>query len=124
MEARQQGAGLIAADKVSGTAVYNAEGEHVGEIRDVMIDKASGKVAYAILSFGGFLGMGQKHHPIPWSLLKYDPAQGGYVVNLSKAKLQSAPAFDDQSVPSWTDRRYEEKLLRYYDMPPYWAGLF
>ncbi len=64
---------LIAADKVEGTAVYNPAGEKIGSIENIMIDKLSGKVAYAVMSFGGFLGIGDKHYPLPWSMLKYDP---------------------------------------------------
>ena len=89
MEAHEIG-NLIASSKVEGTAVYNAAGENLGEIDDLMIDKLSGKVAYAIMSFGGgFLGiMGNQYHPLPWSVLKYDTGRGGYVVNLDKQQLE------------------------------------
>ena len=75
---------LISAGKVQGTNVYNTQGDLLGEVYDVMIDKMSGKVAYAVVSFGGFLGMGNRYHPLPWSTLKYDLRQGGYVVGLTK----------------------------------------
>ena len=75
---------LISAGKVQGTNVYNTQGDSLGEVYDVMIDKMSGKVAYAVMSFGGFLGMGNRYHPLPWSTLKYDTRQGGYVVGLTK----------------------------------------
>ena len=75
---------LIASDKAQGTNVYNTTGDNLGSIHDLMIDKASGKVAYAIMSFGGFLGIGSQYHPLPWSVLKYDTNLGGYVVNLDK----------------------------------------
>ena len=68
---------LIAGARVAGTDVYNAAGDHLGEIYDVMLDKQTGKVAYAIMSFGGFHGLGEKYHPIPWSVLDYDPQRGG-----------------------------------------------
>src|SRR5580704_14308001 len=82
---------LIAADKVEGTAVYNTRGEKLGSIERVMIDKVSGRVAYAVMSFGGFLGIGDRHHPLPWSVLRYDPSNDGYVVNLDKKVLESGP---------------------------------
>ena|SRR5690348_564846 len=71
---------LIAAEKVEGTNVYNPQGEKLGTVDDIMIDKISGRAIYAVMSFGGFLGMGEKQHPLPWSSLKYDERQGGYVV--------------------------------------------
>jgi sporulation protein YlmC with PRC-barrel domain len=114
---------LISADKVSGTTVYNKAGETIGEVYDVMIDKVTGKVAYAVLSFGGFLGMGEKYHPLPWSLLKYEPAEGGYVVDLSKKQLEGAPAYDVGADPDWDSRNYEEKIYGYYGAPPYWIGV-
>jgi hypothetical protein len=76
---------LISSDKVEGTAVYDRQGEKLGSIHSVMIDKVSGKVAYAVMSFGGFLGMGDRYHPLPWHVLDYDTSQGGYVVDLDRA---------------------------------------
>jgi len=113
---------LIAGDKVSGTTVYNMAGETIGEIEDVMIDKPTGKVAYAVMSFGGFLGMGERHHPLPWSLLKYDTGKGGYVVNLSKTQLEGGPSYEEETEPRWGDRAYESKLHSYYGSDPYWVG--
>jgi sporulation protein YlmC with PRC-barrel domain len=75
---------LIASDKVEGTAVYNRQGEKLGTIRNFMVEKRSGKVEYAVLSFGGILGMGDSYHPLPWNVLTYDTTQGGYVVDLDK----------------------------------------
>jgi sporulation protein YlmC with PRC-barrel domain len=72
---------LIAAEKVEGTNVYNLDGEKLGTVDDIMIDKVSGKAIYALMSFGGFLGIGEKYHPLPWSTLKYDESKGGYLVN-------------------------------------------
>jgi sporulation protein YlmC with PRC-barrel domain len=123
MEHRDETTNLISSEKVSGTNVYNTAGESIGEIHDVMIDKLSGKVAYAVMSFGGFLGMGEKYHPLPWSLLKYNPAQGGYVVNLSKSQLEGAPAYAEDTDPNWGDRAYETKVHDYYGVPPYWGVL-
>ena len=83
-------ADLIASDKVEGTEVYRSNGDHIGEIERVMIEKRSGKVAYAVMSFGGFLGMGEDFYPLPWSLLTYNERLGGYQVNISEEQLGSA----------------------------------
>lgn len=112
---------LIGADKVEGTKVYNPNGDHLGEIHEVMIDKVSGNVAYAVMSFGGFLGLGQKYHPLPWSALKYDTNAEGYVINLSRDQLESGPAYGTEDMPHWGDRDYEKRLHDYYGLPPYWA---
>lgn len=111
---------LIGADKVDGTAVYDPSGERLGTIHDVMIDKVSGRVAYAVLSFGGFLGLGEKYHPLPWNTLKYDTSLGGYVTGLSKEQLEGAPAYDEGDDPAWGDRAYEKSVHDYYGVPPYW----
>ena len=113
---------LIASSKVEGTAVYNTAGESLGEIDDLMIDKSSGKVAYAIMSFGGFLGiMGNQYHPLPWSVLKYDTGRGGYVVNLDKQQLEGAPVYNEDAEPEWGDRVYEKRVHDYYGAEPYWS---
>ena len=111
---------LISGDKVDGTAVYNAAGERLGDVHDVMIDKVSGRVAYAIMSFGGFLGIGEKYHPLPWNALKYDVELGGYVVNLTREQLEGGPVYDDTDEPRWGDRDYERGVHDYYGLPPYW----
>src|SRR6478735_1698359 len=85
---------LIAAEKVNGTNVYNPAGDKLGSVEDIMIDKVSGKAIYAVMSFGGFLGIGDKHHPLPWSSLKYDTQKEGYVVNLDKRTLEGAPSYE------------------------------
>ena len=84
---------LIGSDKVDGTAVYGSDQQKIGSIERVMIDKISGKVAYAVLSFGGFLGMGEDYYPVPWPTLKYDTNLGGYLVNLTKDQLANAPKY-------------------------------
>jgi hypothetical protein len=111
---------LISADKVKGTDVYNTGGDHLGEIHDMMIDKRSGKIAYAIMSFGGFLGIGERYHPLPWSAMKYDTRQGGYVVGLTIAQLQEAPTFGGDERPEWGNRVYEQNLHDYYRTQAYW----
>jgi PRC-barrel domain len=123
MDAVRETSSLIAADKVQGTSVYNAAGEELGSIHDLMIDKKSGNVAYAIMSFGGFLGIGNDYHPLPWSVLRYDTRLSGYVVNLDRAQLEGAPSYAEGAEPEWGDREYERKIHDYYGVGPYWGAL-
>jgi len=104
---------LIASDKVEGTAVYGTDQKKIGKLERVMIDKLSGKVAYAVLSFGGFLGMGEDYYPTPWSLLKYDTKLGGYRTNLTKDQLEKAPKYQYQEVPAY-DTTYGKRVNGYY----------
>ena len=110
---------LSAAEKVEGTSVYNLAGEKLGTVEDVMLDKVSGKAIYAVMSFGGFLGIGEKYHPLPWSTLKYDEGRGGYVVNLDKRKLESAPTYAMDDDFRWTPE-YGRSVDRYYGAPTFW----
>jgi hypothetical protein len=105
---------LISSDKVEGTVVYNGGGEKLGSVYNLMIDKQSGKVAYATMSFGGFLGIGSSYYPLPWSQLTYDAAKGGYVVNLSKEQFQGAPAHADTETPMWEDPAYRRNIDDFY----------
>ena len=122
MDALQETTSLISSEKVAGTAVYNTAGEDIGSIHDIMLDKKSGNVAYAVMEFGGFLGIGSKFHPLPWSLLKYDTSKGGYVVNLDKQQLEGAPAYDTDVEPNWGEE-YDDKVYNYYGAKPYWAEI-
>ena len=110
---------LIAANKVKGANVYNPAGEKLGSVDDIMIDKVSGRAIYAVMSFGGFLGMGEMYHPLPWATLKYDALKGGYVVNLDKRQLEGAPYYDRNSDFEWTPD-YGRKVDSYYKAPSYW----
>jgi hypothetical protein len=121
MEKLDETASLISASKVTGTNVYNTEGEHLGVVHDIMLDKLSGKIAYALMSFGGFLGMGERYHPLPWAALKYDTLQGGYVVGIPIEQLKGAPTLGGDEGPAWGDRVYETRIHDHYKMPPYWA---
>jgi hypothetical protein len=112
IEARET-AGLISSDKVEGTAVYDAKGEHIGSIERVMIDKVGGQVAYAVLQFGGFLGLGSDYYPIPWESLKYDTRLGGYRLNITEAQLKNAPKYSGESW-NWEDRARGRKVYDYY----------
>jgi hypothetical protein len=108
---------LIAASKVNGTSVYDRSGEKLGSVYDVMIDKSSGKTAYAIMSFGGFLGMGSQYHPLPWNTLTYDARQGGYVVDIDRSVLEGAPAYDPEDISAWEDPTYGRQIDDYYGRP-------
>jgi hypothetical protein len=108
---------LIGSDKVEGTAVYRSNGEKFGRIERVMIDKVNGKVAYAVMSFGGFMGFGEDYYPLPWSLLTYNPRLEGYEVNISEQQLKGAPKYSAHETWDWARRG---KLVDdYYNVPPY-----
>jgi sporulation protein YlmC with PRC-barrel domain len=96
---------MIAASKVSGARVCNPTGESLGSIHDVMLDKRSGHVTYAVMSFGGFLGIGEKYHPLPWHQLTYNEAYDAYVVNLDKRMLEAAPSYGTSEVFDWSSNR-------------------
>lgn len=120
MQSPDETTSLISAGKVQGTPVYNTEGESLGELYDVMIDKQSGRIAYALMSFGGFLGIGERYHPLPWNSLKYDTRQEGYVVGIAKDVLQSGPSVAAGEEPAWADTDYADALHRHYDAVPAW----
>lgn len=105
---------VISSDKVEGTSVYNTSGEKLGSVDDLMIDKVSGQVRYAVLEFGGFLGMGADRYPIPWKVLKYSTDKGGYVVPLDKASLDKAPKYAEHNAPVF-DKDYGTRINSYYD---------
>jgi hypothetical protein len=95
---------LIAAGKVVGTSVYGPDHVHIGEVADIMIRKVSGQVAYAVLSVGGFLGLGARHCALPWQMLKYDTGLGGFVVpTLTRDRLERAPVYDADREGGWAD---------------------
>lgn len=112
---------LITSDRVNGTPVFNREGERIGHIDNLSIDKLSGQVRYALMSFGGFLGLGEKFHPLPWDVLRYDTEKDGYVVPLDKARLKAAPSYTRDELEAFGGgERYVEELYAYYGMGPYW----
>ena len=112
---------LIASDKVEGTAVYNRDGDRLGSVHNVMIDKYSGQVSYAVMSFGGFLGIGERYHPLPWKALTCDTGLGGYVVGLSREQLEGAPSYARDEAP-WSDPAYGRRVSDYYGVP-YGGGI-
>src|SRR5689334_11554023 len=103
---------LIASDRIEGTAVRRPNGERIGHIERLMIDKISGKVSYAILSFGGFLGLGSNLLPLPWARLTFDRKLDAYQLDISEEELHSAPAFTEKREFDWGDRSQEEALHR------------
>jgi len=110
---------VIGSDKVAGTEVYDRSGRHIGSIEKLMIEKAGGKVSYAVLSFGGFFGIGDDHYPLPWRKLQYDEELGGYRVDVTKEQVEGAPKYDRGSDYDWT-LSSQERLYGHYGQPPYW----
>jgi hypothetical protein len=106
---------LISANKVVGTAVYNRQGEHLGSVYGLMLNKLNGQVAYAIMSFGGFLGMGESYHPLPWRVLTYDTRQNGYIVDLDRNRLEKAPSYTAATEPEWI--RDRDRIDAFYAIP-------
>jgi sporulation protein YlmC with PRC-barrel domain len=114
------GGKLIAAQKVQGASVYNAALEKLGTVEDIMIDKASGRIAYAILSFGGFLGIGDRYYPLPWERLHYSAELGGYVVDIDREVLEGAPSYSDIKAAAWDDDAWGRDVYAHYGVPPFW----
>lgn len=114
--AKDETAALISSNKVEGTAVYNSCGERLGSIYNFMVDKLSGQVRYAVLSFGGFMGLGEDYYPLPWNTLTYDTRLNGYVVDLSREQLEDAPHFDSEHEPDYS-RDYGQRVHSHYGQP-------
>jgi hypothetical protein len=115
---------LVPAGRVNGKRVFNTVGDKLGEVEDVAIDKLSGQVAYAILSFGGFLGLGEDYFPVPWSLLTFDPELGGFVIPFDKEELKDAPRINREELSGWDDTAAREAIFGYYNQygaGPYWV---
>jgi len=110
---------LIASDRVEGTAVFDRQGEKLGKIENFMVDKRSGRAEYAVMSFGGFLGIGDDHFPIPWSKLNYDPDQNGYVVDIDRDQLKGGPNYRAGQDPAY-DRDYDKRVFDYYGVVYTW----
>jgi sporulation protein YlmC with PRC-barrel domain len=106
---------IIAADKVEGTAVYNMAGDKVGTIRDVMIDKISGKVVFATMATGGVLGIGEKYHALPWNVLTYNTDLGGYQLDVDREKLEAGPAATEEELTqNLQNKDWGRKVYDYY----------
>ncbi|HEX2581343.1 MAG TPA: PRC-barrel domain-containing protein [Dongiaceae bacterium] len=109
---------LISASKVDGTKVYDRDHDSLGEVADIMIDKISGKVAYAVIEFGGFLGMGGQRRALPWSVLTYDEDEGGYVVNVDKDLLKGTPEYEEEDL---SNRDWAMRIHQHFSVAPYWS---
>ncbi|WP_051093316.1 PRC-barrel domain-containing protein [Sphingobium indicum] len=112
---------LISSTRVEGTPIVNARGEKLGTLHSLMIHKETGQVAYAILSFGGFLGIGSRVHPIPWEKLSYDLGMHVYRVNLTREQLRNAPTLHLDEADRPSDRSADERLYDYYGANQYWG---
>jgi PRC-barrel domain len=110
---------LISSEDVQGTSVYGPDKKEIGEIDHLLIEKVSGRVVYAVISFGGFLGLAHSHYPVPWSALKYDTGVSGYRTGITEAQLKDAPAFSDDS---WGDRDWETRTHQHYGASTYWGA--
>ncbi len=109
---------LIASDRVEGTAVFDRQGERLGTVLNFMVDKYSGNVAYAVMSFGGFLGIGERYHPLPWEKLDYDTSLGGFVVDTDRSQLEGAPHYSRDEDP-WGRSAYGRDVYGYWGVPYY-----
>lgn len=109
---------LIASDRVEGTRVYGADGKHIGSIERLILGKRDGRVAYAVLSFGGFMGIGHDYYPLPWEKLSYDTQLDGYRIDLTKEQIEGAPSYADDDDTWYNDNG--RRVYDYYGVPPYW----
>jgi sporulation protein YlmC with PRC-barrel domain len=111
------GPSLMGADTLLGNDVYNLSDENLGSIKEFMIDMQSGRIVYAVLSFGGFLGMGDRLFAVPWQALKLDTANKRFALNVSKDKLKNAPGFDKDHWPSMADTTWATDVHSFYGIP-------
>jgi sporulation protein YlmC with PRC-barrel domain len=114
---------LIESDRVEGTTVYDASGERIGTVKRLMIEKVSGRVAYAVIAFAGLSELGADDHTIPWGKLTYDTQLGGYRTDITESELKQAPSFAPGDEHDWSGREREEQLHDYYRIPPYWRAI-
>ncbi len=112
------GPGLMGADTLVGNDVYNQQDEDLGDVKEIMLDMGTGRVSYAVLSYGGFLGMGEKLFAVPWDALKLDTANKRFTLNVAKERLENAPGFDKDNWPNMSDRTWAEGIHAYYGTTP------
>jgi sporulation protein YlmC with PRC-barrel domain len=118
MQNVKEASNLISSTKVAGSSVYDPNGENIGAIEDVVLDQDSGKVAYAVMSHGGFLGFGKTCQSLPWSILSYDRRRRAYVADFSKANLSDVPGYPVVNEFECDDQDFESRLHSYYDHGP------
>jgi sporulation protein YlmC with PRC-barrel domain len=111
---------LIAAHKVQGTSVYNTALEKLGTVEDIMLDKTCGRIVYAVLRFGGFLGIGDHHYPLPWEKLTYNDELGGYIIDIDRDTLEGAPSYTDAAAALWHDEAWRRGVHEHYGVPAFW----
>ncbi len=116
---RGPGPDLMGAETLIGNDVYNHKGEDLGEIKEIMLNVRTGKVGYAVLSFGGFLGMGEKFFAVPWTALTLDTENKRFVLNVEKDRLKNAPGFDKGKWPNMADESWAKEIDSYYGTKPY-----
>lgn len=110
---------LMSADSLKGNDVYNSDGEDLGDVKDIMLDMSNGKVGYAVLSFGAFLGMGEKLFAVPWNALTLDTENKRFILNVDKNRLKLAPGFDKGHWPDMADQSWAREIHTYYGTKPY-----
>jgi sporulation protein YlmC with PRC-barrel domain len=116
------GPGLMGANTLDGNDVYNRQDEDLGDIKEIMLDMGTGRVAYAVLSYGGFLGMGEKLFAVPWSALTLDTVNKRFVLDVEKDRLESAPGFDKDQWPDMANSAWSKEIHDYYGVTPYSDG--
>ena len=116
------GPGLMGANTLDGNDVFNRQDEDLGDIKEIMLDMSNGRVAYAVLSHGGFLGMGDKLFAVPWSALTLDTVNKRFVLDVSKDRLENAPGFDKDQWPDMADTAWTNQIHDYYGVSPYSDG--
>ena len=111
---------ILSSSSITGTNVKNAQGENLGEVKDLMINTNDGNVVYAVLSFGGFLGFGDKYFAIPFEAFSIDTEDENFVLNVPKEKLENAPGFDKDDWPSYANTDYWNQVYSHYNFTPAW----
>jgi len=115
--------GVVSASKIIGEAVVNRQDESLGKIHELVIDAKEGRLAYAVLSFGGFIGLGNKLFAVPWTAFEFSNTENKLILNVDKKKLEAAPGFDkDAKWPDFADRTWGGDIYRYYGYEPYWKN--
>lgn len=105
---------LVPGRQVHGAKIFNTALEDLGTVDDIIIDTATGRIAYAVLSCGGFLGLGERHYPMPWEKLRYDTEMGGYIVDVERDVLQDAPSYGDRHSAHWDDESWARTIYAHY----------
>ena len=111
---------VLSADSLKNEKVVNSKGQDLGNIKEYMIDLDTGSVAYCVLSFGGFLGVGDKLFAVPWQAMTLDTEEHRFILDVDKERLKNAPGFDKDNWPGTQDREFQSEVYRFYNVRPYW----